>query len=253
MKCNQMARCVGRLLLGVIVASWAELVAAQVSSRPARVAFLGAGSELMYSKRVEAFRRGLQEHGYIEGKSISIEFEYGDGKYENLLSLARKLVAHKPDVIVASATPAIRAVQQATNNIPIVMAPATDPIGSGFVKSLSRPGGNITGVANMSLDISAKALELLHTVVPKATRVAVLMTNNPSHLAQLDEIQTAATKLGLTLVPLKVANADQIGAAFATMSKSECQALLVVADPMLISQAREIAENANSARLSHPH
>ena len=129
------------------------------------------------------------------------------------------------------------------------MSPATDPIGSGFIESLGRPGGNITGVANMSADLSAKSLEMLHSIVPKAARVAVLMSNNPSHRTQLDEIQGAAKKFGLTLLPVRVATPSEIDGVAAQLANMECDSLLVFTDPLLISQRVKIAELAAMAKL----
>jgi putative ABC transport system substrate-binding protein len=132
----------------------------------------------------------MTDLGYIEGKNLVVHARAAEGRYDRLPEFAKEIVDLHPDAIVAEATPAIAAAQRATTTIPIVMAPATDPVGSGFVKSFARPGGNITGVANMFGDLTAKSLEILHRVVPDAKRIAVLVSANPTH-AQLYEVGLA--------------------------------------------------------------
>jgi putative tryptophan/tyrosine transport system substrate-binding protein len=127
---------------------------------------------------LDAFRKQLSDLGYIEGKNLVIDYRAAEGNFGRLPQLAQELVALRPDVLVAIATPAIAAVQRATSTTPIVMSPSTDPIGSGFVKSLAHPGGNITGVANMMGDVIGKSVETLHELLPAAKRVAVLMSVN---------------------------------------------------------------------------
>ena len=122
----------------------------------------------------EAVKRRLRELGYVEGSNITFDSRWAESKTDRLPALAVELVGLKPDVFIASSTLAVRAAQQATASIPIVMVPVTDPVGSGFVKSLARPGGNLTGVANLSIDISAKSVELLHDLVPRARRIGIL-------------------------------------------------------------------------------
>ena len=129
----------------------------------------------------DAFRGELRKLGYIEGTNVVIDQRSANGKLERLPSFLSELIALRPDVIVAVTTPAIAAAQSATSTIPIIMAPSINPIGFGFVKSLARPGGNITGVSSMSDDAIGKAVELLHTVLPSANRIAVLMSSNPTH------------------------------------------------------------------------
>lgn len=149
-----------------------------------RLGYLVSGAEGPFH---QIFRQRMAQLGYVEGENLIIDFRVAEGRYERLPDLAKELVALHPDVIVAEATTAIAAAQQATSTIPIVMSPATDPVGSGFVKSFSRPGGNITGVANMYGDLTAKSLEVLHTIVPDAKTVAVLMSSNPTHPKLYDE------------------------------------------------------------------
>jgi putative ABC transport system substrate-binding protein len=174
----------------------------------------------------------MRQFGYIEGSNLVVDSRGAEGKAERLLPLATELVALSPDVIVAIATPAIAAAQRATSSIPIVMCPATDPIGSGFVKSLARPGGNITGVANMYGDAVGKTVELLHTILPKATRVAVLMSSNPTHPQQYELVEAAVRSLGLSAVPVLAPTPADLEQAFDKMAQERCDALFVLADPV---------------------
>ena len=147
------------------------------------------------------------------------------------LGLAKEIVDLHPDAIVAEATPAIAAAQRATKTIPIIMAPATDPVGSGFVKSFAHPGGNITGVANMFADLTAKSLEVLHGVLPNAKTVAVLMSVNPTH-AQLYEVASAGAKaIGLSTVPFVAATPTHLERTFQEIKQEKCDALYTLADP----------------------
>jgi len=146
--------------------------------------------------------------------------------------LTSELIALRPDVIVAIATPAIAAAQRATSTIPIVMAPATDPIGSGFIKSLAYPGGNISGVANMYGDALGKSLELLHTILPAAKRIAVLLSSNPNHPQQYTLVEAAAKSLDLVVIAIMAATPADLPQAFNEMRLQNCDALFVLADPI---------------------
>src|ERR1039457_2024342 len=245
MRFDQLGRREFITLVGGAAAAW-PLAAWAQQAKAARIGFIGSGSASI--DRFGALRSGLREFGYIDGKNIIIEFRYADGNYERLPDMATELVRLDLDVIVAGATPAIQAVQRATKTIPIVMSPATDLIGSGFIESLARPGSNITGIANMSLDLSAKSLEMLHAIVPNASRVGVLMSNNPSHPAQLNEVQGAAKELGLTLLPIRVATPSEIDGVASILANNKCDSLLVLTDPLLISQRQKIAELAAQAK-----
>src|SRR5256885_897316 len=171
---------------------------AQKQSRVFRIGYLSSSARpTSVNSAFVAFRQGMREHGYIEGKNLVIESRFADGVYERLPDLAAELLELKMDVIVADASPSIRAMQKATNTVPIVMGATGDPVGSGFVKSLAQPGGNITGLALMSSDVSAKLLDLLREVVPHLSRVGVLVSPTSStYRAILDNVQAAARKLG---------------------------------------------------------
>jgi putative tryptophan/tyrosine transport system substrate-binding protein len=147
---------------------------------------------------LDVLREEMRALGYIEGKNLVIDDRVAEGNAERLPSLVSELIALRPDVFIANATPAIAAAQCATSTIPIVMAPATDPVGSGFIKSSAHPGGNITGMANMFGDAIGKLVELLHAMVPSAKRIAVLMSTNPTHPQQYELVEAAAKTLNLS-------------------------------------------------------
>jgi len=194
-------------------------------------------------------KKSLSDLGYNEGKNIAFDLRFSEGKSERLADLAVELVALKPDVIISGATPGTRAVKQVTTTIPIVMVGVSDPVGAGFVASLAHPGGNITGVANLGLDTAAKPLELLHTVVPKASRVALLVPDNPAIPAIVNAIREAAQGLRITVLPKTVRASDEIESAFASMVKEKAEALVVVADTVTMVNRQRIAELAAANRL----
>jgi putative ABC transport system substrate-binding protein len=173
------------------------------------------------------FAETLQDLGYVEGRNLVIDRRWAEGKHERFSSLATELVALKPDAIVADTTAGVIAAKRATATIPIVMVQVSDPVGSGLVASLARPGGNVTGVANLETELGAKGVELLHAVVPKATRIAVLMSDNPAHPSQLKTIQGAARGFGLTVLPSIVRALEKFEEAFASMTKQNAHALIV--------------------------
>jgi putative ABC transport system substrate-binding protein len=178
----------------------------------------------------DVFRGELRKLGYAEGRNLIIDQRSADGMLERLPSFYEELIALRPDVIVAITTPAIAAAQKATSSIPIVMAPATDPIGSGFIKSYARPGGNITGMTNMNGDALGKAVELLHDIVPSAKRVAVLLSNNPTHPQQYDLAEAAISRLNLTAVRVVAPTPADLEQAFEVMKRENSDALFVLAD-----------------------
>ena len=193
-----------------------------------RVAYLQPTGGALF----DVFRAEMRELGYVEDKNLVIDRRNAEGKAERLPSLVSEMVARRPDVIVAVATPAIAAAQHVTSTIPIVMAPATDPVGSGFIKSLARPGGNITGVANMFGDAIGKSVELLHAIVPSAKRIAVLMSANPTHPQQYELTTMAARALDLAVVRVVAPTPDDLEQAFDSMRQENCDALFVLADPI---------------------
>jgi putative tryptophan/tyrosine transport system substrate-binding protein len=236
-----------REFIGLIggVAAWPLAAQAQQpSGKVWRVAWLSPvfADTLVDKEIMQAFRSEMRELGYVEGKNLIVDSRYGEGHIERLPLLTSELIALHPDVIVALATPAIAAAQRATSTIPIVMAPATDPIGSGFVKSLAHPGGNISGVANMYGDAIGKSVELLHTILPAAKRVAVLMSSNPTHPQQYALVGAAAKALDLMVIAIMAATPADLQQAFKEMRLQDCDALFVLADatrPTIPSLATE--------------
>jgi putative ABC transport system substrate-binding protein len=197
-------------------------------TRTWRVALVTSGSGGLI---LELIRISLASLGYEEGKNLIIDFREANGRYAVLPDLIAELIPLRPDVIIAEATPAIAAAQKATSVIPIVMAPATDPIGCGFVKSFTHPGGNITGVANMFGDLTAKTLDILRLVFPNAKKIGVLISNNPTHPALLDVAKRAAAAIGIVAEGFIARNPEDIEAAFAQMKDAKYEVVYVLADP----------------------
>jgi putative ABC transport system substrate-binding protein len=194
----------------------------------------------------DVFRLKLRDLGYVEGKNLRLDLRRAEGDYTRLPTLAVELVSLAPDVIAGTSSPATAALQRATSSIPIVMTAINDPIGLGFVKSLARPGGNITGLSNLSADFTAKSFELLHVAVPNAKRVAVLTSPNPLHEAVVTEAYTIAGAMGLTIVPVMARTPADLNDAFSAMNKETCDAVVVLSDPRT---SRKIVELANEWRL----
>jgi ABC-type uncharacterized transport system substrate-binding protein len=217
-----------------------------------RVGFLVSTSRqrLTQSGREEKFLQGMRELGYVIGKDFVTEWRTGEGNYDRLHVLAAELVALKVDVIVTGGSPAIRAAQKATSTVPIVMTNTGDPVGSGFAASLARPGGNITGMSNSTDDVSAKYLELLMALVPTLSRVAVL--GNPgssTHAAILKTLETTARQVKAKLLRVDARTAEEIELGFATIARERAEALIVVPEPFLYQQSRQIAERAAKLRI----
>ena len=196
------------------------------------------------------FLRGMQDLGYAEGKDFIIEWRFADGQYKRLPGLAAELVQLKVDVIIAFPSPAIRAARQATTSIPIVFPTTGDPVGSGFVASLARPGGNITGVSNENVGVIAKLLELLMTVTPKLSCVALLVNPGSStHASHLKTVQADAQVVGVQVVSAEASTPDEIDRAFAGLPPKRVGAVIIAADAFFIDQWRHIASLALKHRL----
>jgi putative ABC transport system substrate-binding protein len=221
-------------LLTITVARPHAALAQSASSKVWRIGYLYSGNLDNPIDRggFDLFRSELARLGFPEGANLVIETRFAKGKPDVLGALAKELVETHPNVIVAIATPAIAAAQGATSTIPIVMMPATDPIGSGFVRSLAHPGGNITGMANMYGDSLGKSVELLHGLLPTAKRIAVLMSSNLTHPQQLEIADHAMKSLGLVAIPVMASNQADLQQAFDKMSAENCDALFVLADPV---------------------
>ena len=194
-----------------------------------------------------ALKERLAALGYVEGRDLVYESRSAEGRFEKLPALARELVRMRPDLIVAAATPPVRAARDATSTIPIVIATAGDPVSSGLVASLAQPGGNITGISNIASGMSAKLLELVRTTLPKASRIAMLW--NPANRADPGvDARAAADKLGFRVIELHASVPADIGVAFATLAKERAGALVVLSDPFLVSQRDRIVELALAQR-----
>jgi putative ABC transport system substrate-binding protein len=214
---------------------------AQQPAKVPRIGFLTTPSPTAAAYYLEAFREGLRELGYVEGKTIAIEYRFAEGRPERLPALAAELVRLKVDVIVTGGPPAPEDAKQATSTIPIVFAVAGDPVGEGLVASLARPGGNVTGLASIAAEVVGKQLELLKEVVPKISRVAVLL--NPSHSAHplmSRQAEGAARALGMQLHILQAGPAE-IDAAFAAMRSQGVGGVLVLRGSLFLAQRRQIA------------
>jgi putative tryptophan/tyrosine transport system substrate-binding protein len=228
----------------------AVLTEAQQPTKIPRIGYLSPNSRSSNPARIEAFRQGLHELGYVEGKNIVIESRDAEGKLDRLSQLAAELVRLKVDIIVTSSPAPTRAAKQATVTIPIVFAQDGDPVASGFVASLARPGGNITGLSTLAPELSGKRLELLKEVVPKLSRVAVLGTStSPSTAPTLKETELAAGASKVQLQYLDVLDPKDIETAFRTAAKRRADAVLVLAGPVVFSQRTEIAGLAVKSRL----
>jgi putative ABC transport system substrate-binding protein len=237
-------------LLATFLLTTVSIAEAQQPPKIPRIGFLAAVSHANNSVRFEAFRQGLRELGYIEGKNIFIEWRYADGKPDRLPALAAELVRLKVDVIVSGGSTATRPAKEATSTIPIVMAQDTDPVGNGFVASLARPGGNITGLATLAPELSGKQLELLKEIVPKLSRVAVLGTSTRSGNAQsLKETEVAAGAFGVKVQYQDILSRNDIELAFQAASKGHSDAVLVLTSPFATSERKQMTDLAVKNRL----
>jgi putative ABC transport system substrate-binding protein len=228
------------------------LAAEAQAGEVARVGYINPGypSDPIRLRRFEAFRQGLRELGYVEGRNIAIESRWAEGNYDRYPAFAADLVRLKVHVIVTVGGAATKAAKQVTATIPIVMSLVTEPVASGLVSSLARPGGNVTGTSMMASDLAGKQFEMLKQAVPKASRVALLWNPaNPGGAAQLREAKTAARALGLRLQALEARAPQEIDSAFAAMTRERADALVVLGDAILYNQRKQIAELAAKSRL----
>jgi putative ABC transport system substrate-binding protein len=226
-------------------------VQAQQPTKIPRIAYLAGSSPSAMSARTDAFRQGLRELGYVEGKTIVVEWRFGEGKADRVPSLVAELVRLKVNVIVTGGSRVTRVAKQATSTIPIVMAQDNDPVANGFVASLAQPGGNITGLATLRPELSGKQLELLKEIIPKLSHVAFFGTSTmPGNAQALKETEMAAGAFGVKLQYLDVLGSKDIEAAFRAASKGQAAAVLMQARGSITSSHRtEIAELAVKNRL----
>ena len=223
---------------------------AQQARKLHRIGFLSTPSSSVISARVEAFRQGLRELGYVEGKNIVIEYRHAEGQVDRLPTLAAELVRLKLDIIVTSGPQPTRPMREATATIPIVFAFDDDPVGSGFVASLARPGGNITGLSTMGAELSGKQLEILKEIVPKLSRVAILGSSNRPGTAQaFMDAQLAAPALSVQLQYLDVQHPKDIDIAFQAATQRHADAVVVLGSPVFNSHRIQVVDLAAKHRL----
>jgi ABC-type uncharacterized transport system substrate-binding protein len=237
------------IALGAMLLALSYYASAQQPARILRIGILVTSSASFISARVEAFRQQLRTLGYVEGKNIVIEYRYAEGKPERLPDLAAELVRLKVDVIVIVGGPSVLAAKKASLTIPIVFAGSGDPVGSGFVSSLARPGGNITGLSIMAPDLNGKRLELLKEAFPKVVRVAFLWEGGARGNQTLTETEAAAKALSVKLLSLEVRSLDDFDSAFARAKRDGAQALITIAGPLVNTQQSQVLDFAAKNRM----
>jgi len=230
-------------------AAWPLAARAQQSGKLPTVGFLGSATPLVESQRVAAFVQRLRQLGWIENRNVAIEYRWAQGRSERFVEFATEFVQLKVDLIVAPSTPAVIAAKQATSIIPIVFAGAGDPVATGLVASLGRPGGNVTGLASQLVDTGSKRLELLREVVPSLRRLAIMgNVGNPAIVLEMREVQAAARSLGLHVNTVEVRGAKDIAPAIAAL-KGRTDGIYIQADPLLNTHRIQINTLALSAQL----
>jgi putative tryptophan/tyrosine transport system substrate-binding protein len=236
--------------LKVMLLALCSSVEAQESKKIPRIGYLAAGTTSSQADQLEEFRQGLRELRYIEGRNIIIEPRYAEGKLDRLPALAAELVGLKVDVIVTAGPTATRPAKEATATIPIVMTFDSDPVGSGFVASLARPGGNITGLSSFSAELNGKRLELLKETVPRLSRVAVFGTStNPGNAQALTDVELAAGAFGVKIQPLDIRDPNDIENAFRAARKERAGGVLILNSPVFPSHRPQIVDLATKNRL----
>src|SRR5262245_43756253 len=226
-------------LIGGAAAAW-PLAARAQKAMPA-IGFLNGASAWEYTYLAAAFRQGLSDMDYVEGRNVLVEYRWAEGHYERLPTMAADLVRRQIAVIVAN-SPAAVAAKAATTAIPIVFATTGDPVELGFVASLNRPGGNLTGVTNLGVELGPKRLELLHEMIPKATSVALLINpTGPNAETQSKELQAAAHTAGLQLHVLRASSEGDLDTVFATLVQLRAGALVIGTDPFFSSRIEQLS------------
>jgi putative ABC transport system substrate-binding protein len=235
-------------LLGGAAATWPLAARTQQSAMPV-IGFLGGANPVGYAPQIEALRLGLGDYGYVEGRTIAIEYRWAEGRYDRLPTLAADLVRRKVAVIITQGTPAALAAKQATTTIPIVMAIVGNPVETGIVSSLARPGGNITGSSFFYAELSAKRLEILKELMPPLARAGVLLNpDNPAMPSLMSTMMRTAKEINVTLQSLDVRRLDELEPAFERV-RSQLDAVVVVEDGLFVANRRRVAELAMKNRL----
>jgi ABC-type uncharacterized transport system substrate-binding protein len=237
-------------LLGGAAAAWPLAARAQQAGKIPRVGFMGNSTAALEANLVGPFRDGLRELGYQEGRNIVIEYRWADGKYERFPALVAELLAVPVDVIVTAGTPATLAVKKATSRVPLVMIAVGDPVGTGIVPTLARPGGNITGLSSIAPDLEGKRLELLREVIPKLSHVTLFLNPlNPFHAVSMRQAFAAAQALGIKLQALEVRTSGELEGAFAAIVRTKPDALLILADRVFLHNRKRVMDFATEQRL----
>jgi len=229
-------------LLGGAAAAWPRAGRAQQAAMPV-IGFLGSDSPDLYTDRLHAFRQGLKETGYVEGQNLAIEYRWAEGRNDRLSTLAADLVRRQVAVIAAFTTPSTLALKAATSTIPIVFFTAGDPVGLGFVASLNRPGGNLTGTTTLTVEVGSKWLQLLHEMVPTATTFALLVNPTSPNLAdaQSKDLQAAARTLGLQIHVLQASTDSELNTVFERLAQLQASGLVISSDSFLFARSEQLA------------
>ena len=235
-------------LLGGVAVTWP--LAASAQSKTPRIGFMGNSTAALEANLVDAFREGLRELGYEEGRNIVIEYRWANGKYDHFPVLVAELIAAKVEVIVTAGTPAALAVKNATTTVPLVMVAVGDPVGTGLVPSLARPGANLTGLSSVAPDLEGKRLQLLREVVPALSHVAMFINSlNPFHVSSMRQARAAAQTMGIKLQLHDIRKSEDLDDAFAAIRKERPDALLILADRVFLHNRERIVDFANEQRL----
>jgi putative ABC transport system substrate-binding protein len=246
---SKKAKILGVALCGLLLAL-SSFAQAQQAAKVPRIGFLAGVSPSAISARMAAFRQGLRELGYVEGKNVVIESRYAEENLDRLPALAAELVRLKVDIIITGGPPAIRSAKEATSTIPIIMGFDSDPVANGFVASLARPGGNVTGLSALSPEISGKQLELLKEIIPKLSRVAVIGSSaEPANARTLKETELAARVFGLKLQKLDIHDSRDFDSAFAAATKGRADAALVLPSAYAFAERIQLIDLAAKNRL----
>ena len=222
---------------------------AQPKEKVWRIGFLGVGSASFMASRVAKLRAGLRELGHVEGRNIILELRYADGSNERLAEFSAELVRLQMDVLVSHTTQGMQAARQATSSIPIVIAATADPVATGHVASLARPGGNVTGSAILTPEIMAKRIELLKEVAPRMKRVAAFLRSSSSSVAILQAMQTAGKSLGVEVLRVEAPGVNELDGSFAAMIKNGVEGLVAQDDPVIFANAKAIAGHTEKYRV----
>ncbi|MGA7150504.1 MAG: ABC transporter substrate-binding protein [Pseudolabrys sp.] len=215
-----------------------------------RIGFMGNSTAALEANLLDAFREGLRELGYEEGRNIVIEYRWANGAYDYFPVLVAELIAAKVDAIVTAGTPAALAVKNATTNVPLVMVAVGDPIGTGLVPSLARPGGNLTGLSSVAPDLEGKRLQLLREVTPALSYVAMFINSlNPFHISSMEQARAAAQAMGIKLQLHDIRKSEDLDDAFTAIRKERPDALLILADRVFLHNRERIVDFANEQRL----